>query len=76
MIIDAHTHGIHGGYLDGIADVGGEWTRKVIARTKEMHKNCPQFFDVALRLEQLKKYGIDIQVVTPRHQNGYVPLSG
>ena len=65
MIIDAHTHGIHGGYLEGIADVGGEWTRKLIVRTKEQHKDRPQYFDVALRLEQLKKYGIDMQVVTP-----------
>jgi aminocarboxymuconate-semialdehyde decarboxylase len=65
MIIDAHTHGIHGGYLDRIADIGGEWTRKLILHMKEQHKGCPQFFDVALRLEQLKRHGIDIQVVTP-----------
>ena len=65
MIIDAHTHGIHGAYLDRIADAGGEWTRKLTARIKDLNKDRPQFFDVALRLQQLEKYGIDMQVVTP-----------
>ena len=65
MIIDAHTHGVHGGYLEGIARSGGEWTRKLTVRIREQHKDRSQFFDVALRLEQLNKHGIDMQVVTP-----------
>jgi len=67
MIIDAHTHGFHGGYLDQLADIGGDWARKEITSTREMAKVRPQYLDVAFRVEQLNRYGIDLQVVTPGH---------
>ena len=28
MIIDAHTHGIHGKYLDKLAAAGGKWSKE------------------------------------------------
>jgi len=65
MIIDMHTHGLHGGDLDRLADVGGDWTRKLIDTERKRAKERPQYLDVALRVAQLDQYGIDIQVVTP-----------
>lgn len=65
MIIDAHTHGLHGGYLERLADIGGEWTKKLVAAEREHAKRRPQYLDVAFRIEQLNKYGFDLQVVTP-----------
>lgn len=65
MIIDAHTHAMHGGSLEKIRLLGGDWTKK---RVDQVHENAtftPQYLDVALRVEQLDKYGIDRQVVTP-----------
>lgn len=65
MIIDAHSHGFHGKYFDRIADVGGNWTKELIATEKKRAKEYPQYLDVPLRIEWLNKYGIDLQVVTP-----------
>lgn len=64
MIIDAHTHGIHGKYLDQLADTGGDWAKRAIASQQERAKERPQWIDVDLRVQQLDKYGIDLQVVT------------
>lgn len=64
MIIDAHTHGIHGGYLDKLAAVGGEWAEKRFQRMRWRTQYTPQFWDVALRVEQLEQHGIDRQLVT------------
>ncbi len=68
MIIDAHTHGMHGGHLEKILDLGGDWTRKGVDRIRKSSAFTPQYLDVALRVAQLEKYGIDMQVVTPAHK--------
>lgn len=65
MIIDAHTHAMHGASLDRISDAGGAWAKERVDRIKEMAKFTPQHLDIALRVEQLERYGIDMQVVTP-----------
>ena len=64
MIIDAHTHGCHGGYLDQLVAVGGDWAKEYIAHQLRLAQLLPQYMDVALRVEQLNRYGIDLQVVT------------
>ncbi len=53
MIIDGHTHGYHGKYLDRLADTGGDWAAKRIAVELQVAKERPQLFDVAYRVEQL-----------------------
>ncbi len=68
MIIDAHTHGFHGKYLDELAAAGGDWAKQNIAEILAVTRNKPHFIDVALRVEMLDRNGIDLQVVTPRHQ--------
>jgi len=30
MIIDAHSHGLHGGYLDQLITAGGNWAKKTL----------------------------------------------
>lgn len=65
MIIDAHSHGLHGRYLDQLVNAGGDWTKKLIATQRERAKEYPQYLDVALRVEWLNRHGIDLQVVTP-----------
>ncbi len=64
MIIDAHTHGIHGRYLDQLADAGGDWARKRVARMRERARERPQWIDVDRRVQLLDKYGFDLQVVS------------
>lgn len=64
MIIDAHTHGMHGKYLDGLVSAGGKWAREIMVRLQDAMRNKPYFVDVALRVEQLDRCGIDLQVVT------------
>jgi aminocarboxymuconate-semialdehyde decarboxylase len=65
MIIDAHTHAMHGASLDRIAAAGGTWAKERVDRVREMATFTPQHLDMALRVEQLERYGIDMQVVTP-----------
>ena len=65
MIIDAYTHAMHGDHLDKISTVGGDWTRDRVHKLRESAKFTPQHLDIPLRVEQLEKYGIDLQVVTP-----------
>ncbi len=67
MIIDGHTHGYHGKHLDRLADTGGDWAAKRIAVELRVAKERPQRFDVAYRVEQLDRFGFDLQVVTPGH---------
>ncbi len=64
MIIDAHTHGFHGQHLDLLTNAGGSWIQEGLKHLLEITKKKPQFIDVALRVEQLEKVGIDLQVVT------------
>ena len=65
MIIDAHTHGMHGGSLDRISILGGDWTKKRVDKMWARAADFPQELDAVLRAEQLGRYGIDLQVVTP-----------
>ncbi len=65
MIIDAHTHAMHGKYLEQIKVIGGDWTKRRVDKTREYALTVPQYLDVALRVEQLEKFAIDLQVVTP-----------
>jgi len=66
MIIDAHSHGLNGKYLDKLSDMGGEWSKRRIANEQAVAKELPQALDVAFRIAQLSKYGFDYQIVTPR----------
>ncbi|MFC2001131.1 amidohydrolase family protein [Chloroflexota bacterium] len=66
MIIDAHTHGIHAESLDKLADIGGSWAKKTLSEWfARMQNRKPHAIDAALRIEQLDRNDIDLQVVTP-----------
>lgn len=65
MIVDGHTHGLHGGYLDQIVAAGGGWAQQRVDGVGKIARTKPQYLDVALRVEQLGRTDIDIQVVTP-----------
>ncbi len=65
MIIDAHTHMFHGLYLDQLAAAGGNWAKEHIARVLDGARRKPHHIDVALRVEQMDRNSIDLQVVTP-----------
>ena len=67
MIIDGHTHGFHGGYFDQLETAGGQWAKTRIDRVRERSKGRPVYIDAALRVEQLERNNIDLQVVTPSH---------
>ena len=67
MIIDAHTHGFHGKYLDLLLNAGGKWAKKELDQFLKVTQKKPQTVDIGLRLEQLERCGIDFQVVTPHH---------
>ncbi len=64
MIIDAHAHMINGRYLDQIISKGGNWARENADWILRNVKRKPQLTDIGLRLEQLDRNGIDMQVVT------------
>jgi len=64
MIIDAHTHCIHGDYLDQIARSGGQWGQKRAEWARAQAKRKPAFADVKVRVAQLDRTGVDYQVVT------------
>lgn len=67
MIIDAYTHMMNSQYFDQLADKGGKWGRERVDWGVAVSQRKPQFTDVALRLEQLDRNGIALQVVTPQH---------
>jgi len=64
MIIDAHTHGLHGQHLGPLETGGGDYARKSLSRLRSLTQNKPHFFDVPLRVETLDRNGIDLQVVS------------
>jgi predicted TIM-barrel fold metal-dependent hydrolase len=64
MIIDAHTHGMHGGSLDLLAKAGGKWGEKRVEFARAQSLRKPSFSDVKVRLEQMDRTGIDYQVFT------------
>jgi len=66
MIIDAHSHGLHRDYLDKLSALGGDRAKKILmGKSGHTRDPIPHAYDVALRLEQLDRNGIDMQVVTP-----------
>ncbi len=67
MIIDAHTHGFYGKYQDKLIQAGGKWAKESIEGISYFLSRKPQFTDVALRVEQLERSGIDLQIVTLHH---------
>ncbi|MFC1908351.1 amidohydrolase family protein [Chloroflexota bacterium] len=67
MIIDAHTHGLHGGYFEPLLKAGGKWARQQVQEDIERAGPRPEFHDPKLRLKQMDRFGIDFQVVTPGH---------
>ncbi len=65
MIIDAHAHMFHGKYLEQLAEMGGARVKEKVADTLNFARHKPHFINVAPRLAQLARNGIDLQVVTP-----------
>lgn len=67
MIIDAHTHMVNSRYFDQLIDKGGKWGKEGVDWVVERAQRKPHFTDVPLRLAQLDRNGIALQVVTPYH---------
>ncbi len=67
MIIDANTHGLHGGYFGPFLKAGGKWAEQQVKEDRERAAPRPEFHDPTLRLKQMDRFGIDYQVVTPGH---------
>ena len=67
MIIDAHTHALHGPSLDKVIQAGGDAAKKLIdIEVAWTEKNeIAMYLDPKRRVESLNKYGIDYQVCTP-----------
>lgn len=65
MIIDGHTHGLYGAYLDSLTKFGVDLLNRKIDQMRELAQEIPQLLDVSLRVQQLDTFGIDMQVVTP-----------
>jgi predicted TIM-barrel fold metal-dependent hydrolase len=65
MIIDGHSHGFHGKYLNKLVDLGGLWVKQFIDSEIKIAQDRPQYLDVDLRVEWIKKFNIDYQVITP-----------
>ena len=65
MIVDAHSHGLHGGYLEQLAEAGRSWGRKTVDHMRQLSLKIPHLLDVGLRVDDLERFGADLQVVTP-----------
>ena len=65
MIIDAHTHMMNAEYLDRLGTLGGGMAREHADYLLGFKQKKPQLTDVAYRIEQMDRNGIDMQVVTP-----------
>ena len=70
MIIDGHAHMNHISYRDWLNENGGAEGKRQAARMTEGEKRRPHGMNVALRLAQLDRNGIDFQVVTPTGGGG------
>ncbi len=64
MVIDAHSHGLHGKYVEPLLNAGGSWIRKTLDNLPNMIRKKPPYADVDIRVEWIQKFGIDLQVVT------------
>jgi aminocarboxymuconate-semialdehyde decarboxylase len=67
MIIDANTHGLHGGYFQPLLKAGGKWAKQQVEEDRERARPRPELHDPKLRLQQMDRFNIDYQVVTPGH---------
>jgi aminocarboxymuconate-semialdehyde decarboxylase len=67
MIIDAHTHMMNKQVFDRMAGIGGKWAKERAEWGKALSQRKPHFCDVALRVGQMDRNGIALQVVTPQH---------
>lgn len=67
MIIDANTHGLHGGYFEPLLKAGGKWAKQKVEEDIERARPRPELHHPELRLKQMDRCGIDYQVVTPGH---------
>jgi aminocarboxymuconate-semialdehyde decarboxylase len=67
VIIDANTHGLHGGYFKPLIKAGGKWAELQVEEDRERARPRPELHDPKLRLKQMDRFGIDYQVVTPGH---------
>ena len=65
MIIDAHTHCVHEKYADRLEEAGGAWAKRYFVFLKKTALERPACMNVAARVQQLDRHGIDFQVVTP-----------
>ncbi len=66
MIIDAHSHMMSTQVLKQMANIGGEWAKERVEWGAALAQRKPHFTNVDLRLEQLDRNGIALQVVTPQ----------
>lgn len=64
MLIDAHTHGIHGNYLGQIEDAGGRWAKEYTEFMRKKAKRQPSYLDPVKRVEILDRNNFDLQVIT------------
>ncbi len=67
MIIDANTHGLHGGYFEPLLKAGGKWAKQQVEDDRKRAHPRPELHDPKLRLQQMDRFAIDYQVVTPGH---------
>ncbi|MFC1816368.1 amidohydrolase family protein [Thermodesulfobacteriota bacterium] len=73
MIIDAHSHGFHYKYLDELLEAGGNWLKDRLERRRPLTEGRPQRGNVEVRVAQLDRNGIDLQVVTPGLDSNLLP---
>ncbi len=64
MIIDAYAHMENAKYFDRMVEKGGKWAKEITDQKLSVAPLKPHRYNVALRLEQLARNGIDYQVVT------------
>ncbi len=65
MIIDSHTHMIHGRSVEAIEYIGGASIRRQLDRLKAVTRGKPHASDVAIRVAQMDRFNVDYQIATP-----------
>lgn len=65
MLIDIHTHMINGKDLDSLVGICGGPMKKAIEASRAFSSKRPQAMDVASRVAQMDRFGIDYQLATP-----------
>ena len=67
MIIDIHTHMIHGKEMAALEAVGGNSMKQRIKSLQGVTTKKPHAMDVTSRVAQMDQFGIDYQLATPFH---------